>query len=965
MSTTKRALCLMMSVLVLYGGALAENAPLSSDTAADTAAADTYQKQPYAEYLKALESRTMSSQEIQLTPGLITGKETVNVIEGIDNVSTPCVETDESGYVEYSFDVTEAGFFNINLQYYNKTGKGSSIVRCLKIDGDIPFEEARELYFRRIFTNSEPVKRDKADNDIRPSQKEVQKWQTVDFTDASGFYSEPLKFYFSAGQHTLRLESIREPMIIGGLKLHAAERAKPYAEAAEGYAVPHGRDTYEKLQGEEALYKSDAMLYPSTDRSGVDTEFNDPAKIRINTIGGDRWQMPGQWLSWKVTVDSDGLYKLGIKARQNLISGAASTRALYINGEIPFGEAGSIKFQYDTAWSMTFLKNGEEDMLFPLKAGENEIKLLVTLGDLGGLQQEVNDCMMQLNESFRQILMITGPVPDLYRDYQFHKQIPDTLAKMEEQGLRLDGLYEEYKTVTGQNGEQAQTLIKLSRQLAEIVKNPSTIPNRFSALKGNIGALGTWLLEAKRQPLEIDYLVIASPEQDIDYKPAGFFSRLWFMVQAFFASFSNDYTSVGSTGESDRVITVWLGNGQITTGTEQVTATGRDQANVIKKLAESGFSPQQGIGVNIQLVASSSLLTATLANKGPDVALSVPGGELVNYGVRNAVIDLAPLPDFEEVTGRFMPSAMIPISYGGKAYALPETQTFFMMFYRKDILNDLKLNVPKTWDEVIAMLPRLQEKQLNFGLSQPIGDAVGTGFSTYAMLLFQEGGYFYNGEGETSALDNSQAIDAFTKWVKYYTDYNLPTTYDFINRFRVGEIPIGIIDYTSYNTLSVFAPEINGLWEFGEVPGVRQPDGTINNVVAGSVNACCIMTGTKDKPAAWEFLKWWTSDQTQTDYALELENVMGTAARYAPANIKALYSIPWPKKEFDKILNQWQKVVAVPNVPGAYFTGRYIDFALRDALTGTKDAGECLEDAARKINSELQSKREELNLNIK
>ena len=47
-------------------------------------------------------------------------------------------------------------------------------------------------------------------------------------------------------------------------------------------------------------------------------------------------------------------------------------------------------------------------------------------------------------------------------------------------------------------------------------------------------------------------------------------------------------------------------------------------------------------------------------------------------------------------------------------------------------------------------------------------------------------------------------------------------------------------------------------------------------------------------------------------------------ARYSTANKEAMYDIPWAKTDFDKIKEQMQWVKGVPEVPGGYYTQRYI-----------------------------------------
>ena len=37
-------------------------------------------------------------------------------------------------------------------------------------------------------------------------------------------------------------------------------------------------------------------------------------------------------------------------------------------------------------------------------------------------------------------------------------------------------------------------------------------------------------------------------------------------------------------------------------------------------------------------------------------------------------------------------------------------------FYRKDILSELGLNIPRTWEDVMEVIPELQKRNMNFGL---------------------------------------------------------------------------------------------------------------------------------------------------------------------------------------------------------------------------------------------------------
>jgi len=285
-----------------------------------------------------------------------------------------------------------------------------------------------------------------------------------------------------------------------------------------------------------------------------------------------------------------------------------------------------------------------------------------------------------------------------------------------------------------------------------------------------------------------------------------------------------------------------------------------------------------------------------------------------------------------------------------------------MLFYRRDILHDINLAIPRTWEDVEAALSVLNRNHMQFGI--PIAEATGmrTIDTSFAMFLFQQGGEFYTYDGRASALDTDIAISAFRDFTRYFIDHRLLLAYDFINVFRTGEMPLAIADYTNYNRLQVFAPEIAGMWGFTKVPGTLQPDGSIDHSVATSGSAAVIMERSVDKKSAWEFLKWWVSAETQTQYGRAMETLMGPAARYPTANQEAFTMLPWPVRDFRNIREQFQYAIGIPQVPGGYFTPRQITNAFYRVHGATIGPREALTHHTRYINEEINFKRREFNL---
>ncbi|HHV96865.1 MAG TPA: extracellular solute-binding protein [Clostridiaceae bacterium] len=914
----------------------------------------------YEEYISNYINAPRPKSEIKIpAENFIDTDMDVEILDNYEGSTGKSVKTSDEGFIEWEIYIENEGLYNIGMKYYNIKGKNSAIERELQIDGEIPFAEAGHLVFQRVWTNEHEIQQDNRGNDLVPTQVEYPMWQFAIFRDLSGHYNEPYLFYFTKGKHKIRLYSIREPVVIEYLLLFQVEEPKTYSEVENEYKTANyqpASDVFIKIQGEDALYKSDPTLYPVYDRTSPLTEPYDVSKIRLNTIGSNsaslKWSLPGQWLVWEFEVPEDGLYKIGIKYKQSFIRGIPSCRRLLIDGKVPFKEMDCIEFNYDSDWNMKVLGNDNGPYLFYLSKGKHQIKMEVTVGDLSYILRTAENSVYNLNTAYRQIVMLTGTTPDPFRDYWLEELLPHTINTFKTESEVLYGLSKKLFDLTGHRGSNVAILERLAYELEDFAKNPETIPERLSTFKDNTSALGQWVLDSKQQPLQIDYIIIASPEKDMPKVKAGFFSKVWHEIGAFFASFTEDYSTIGNLYDESRAITVWINSG-------------RDQAQILKQLIDDTFTPVTGIEVNLKQV-QGALLQATVAGVGPDVAMEVAEGDPVNYAIRNAVVNLAEFPDFEEVKKRFRESALLPFTFRDGVYALPERQTFPMLFYRKDTLSELNLKVPKTWEELYSILPDIQKHNLSIGLPfTAVGVTAGTGgggMLTFGMLLYQRDGSFYKEDGVASALDSEEAIAAFKQWTEFYSNYKLPLNFNAANRFRTGEMPLVIADYTLYNQLVVFAPELNGLWGFAPVPGTLQEDGTIRHDVPGSVTACMMLKSAKDKEAAWEFMKWWTSTETQVRFGLEMESLMGAAARHPTANIEALKQLPWPTKDYNNLMEQWQWVKGIPQVPGGYYTSRHLENAFRKVINEGDDVRETLLDYVRVINDEIKAKRKEFGL---
>jgi len=868
------------------------------------------------------------------------------------------IATDETSSIRFDVNVQDEGYYNMFLSYYPIEGKSSRIERELKINGEIPYRAASKLSFSRIWkSESDELVQDRNGNDIISRQIEVPRWVDQSLVDPEGLITETLLFFFQEGNNTFDWNAIKEPMIINQFVL----RQETEVESYEDYKTELSNEIDElngdeliTIQGQDMYEKSSPTLYPISDRTSAISTPQSSYALRANSGGGYNWRIVGDWISYQFSVEKAGFYQISLRAKQSFIRGAYVTRQMRIDGEIPFKQAAEIPFIYSGNWNLYSI--GEEEAFeFYLTPGEHELSFEVVLGDFNESIREVGGVINTLNNAYRDIIMITTAQPDLYRDYQLAERLPDLLDIFEETKTTLEKISKDLIRMTGESSTHTVILDKVALQLEAFIKEPETIHKRLAEYQTNISALGTWVLEIKEQPLSIDYIAIHAPEKKIEKINASLFESLWFSTNNFIASFVVDYNSLSSNASEEDLegtITVWIGSG-------------RDQANIMRRMIDEEFTSTFDIGVNLQLVSMDVLLPSTLTKSGPDVAIGVGNSTPVNYAMRNAVYDLSKFDDFENIQERFQESAFVPYAYLNGYYGLPDTQQFPVMFYRKDILDELNIEIPQTWEDVIEIIPELQRVNLDFYLPIDIVENVQGVLAPNVMfvsLLYQNGGELYLDEGRVSGLSQRVALDAFKQWTDFYTNYRFQIQANFVNRFRSGEMPIGIAYYSMYNTLSVFAPEISGNWGFTAVPGVRQEDNSINHVVPTTGTAILLMNQSKHKDLAWEFMKWWTHEDTQVRFGREMEGILGAAARYPTANINALEKLPWPAHDLAVLQSQWNQTRGIPEVPGGYFTGRHLDNALRRVINTGSNPRDTLYEFTTIINNEIKSKRKEFDL---
>ena len=876
----------------------------------------------------------------------------------------PCADgvlsSDESE-LTWKVTVPKAGLYNIRLDYLTTQSRGVDIERELAINGEVPFSGASTLCFSRLWTDATEKRKDNQGNDIRPTQAERFERQSAYCRDDMGYQTEPYAFYFNEGENELTIRAVNEPVILCGITLTPPLQFRTYAEytAAQPQAAmtDAGKNFSLTVQGEDAKLRSAPSLYARYDRSSSLTEPYSVTNTILNYIGGDPWTHPGEWIQWDFEVPEDGYYNISIKARQMYQRGALSARTVYIDGQVPFEDLEAVTFAYNTGWEMrTLADKAGTPFRFYLAKGSHTIRLEVTLGEMGPVLKEVEDSIFRLNQIYRKLLVLTGVTPDRFRDYKLASTYPEVIEAMHLESLRLYRIVDEVVAMTGEKSDRVASAQTLATQLETFVEFNERITESFGNFKDNITALGTAMQNMSESKLDVDLIMITGENVQVPRVHENFFQRVGHEIRSCASSFFVDYNSLGDKYEdTDDVLEIWI-------------TTGRDQSTVLKTMVDDTFTANTGIKVNVKLVQADAILPATVAGNGPDIVLSVSGWYAVNYAMRHAVEDLTQFEDFQEVTKPFYDSILYPLTYNDGThkgiYGLPETQNFPVLFYRSDVMEEMGLPIPQTWEELIAQLPTIQGNSLTVAVNFP--DIAVADISVLGSMIYQNGGAIYDEDAKHTLIDSEAGVAAFKQYTSLYNDYGLPVVFDFVSRFRSGEMPLGVASYATYNTLMVSAPEIRGLWDFTLFPGTKQEDGSIDRT-AQTDGLCCMMIATdneKVKQNAWTFMKWWVSAEAQVRFGREMESILGASARYQTANRDALRQLAWSNKQLRVLEEQMAHTRGFPEIAGGYSTTRHITNAVRRVINTKEDQRETLLNYARTINEEIKIKRREFNLPV-
>lgn len=714
------------------------------------------------------------------------------------------------------------------------------------------------------------------------------------------------------------------------------------------------QDELIKIEAEESYYRNSSSIVRGISRDPLVEPFS-MTRLKLNVLGTDSFDNPGDAASWQVDVSESGLYQITLKANQ-LRQNATIYRTLYVNGKIPFEEARHLAFSYSKDWSNMTLQTMDGENIFVYLNPGDIITLEVDASLFSSVYEKLLTITKEMTALGLDVTKLTRNNTDRGIDWDMIEYFPDLYDD-------LDGWMEDLELVTdvlrdlyGFNRD-AQIIRDLEASITKLVtlrNNINEIPRRLTLLStGSSSAvqlISNQLDPLLKQPLVIDQIYVHGSDAKLPDAKANFFDNLRVGIARFFLSFVDK--SYSETADDDE-LEVWVNRS-------------RQYVDLIQKITDDQFTTETGIKVKISLISDDSkLLLANSANQQPDVAMGISAWIPNEYGMRGMLYDLSQADGFSETISVFNPEQLIPMTYNNQLFGLPETENFFVLFYRRDIIEELGLSVPSTWQDVLDMLPVLRRYGMSFYVPLSSSSSLKS-FDSTAPFIHQFGGSIYAEDGLSSGLDQENTIEAMTFMTDLYREYAMPYQVpSFFNSFRYASIPIGIGDFGMYLQLMNAASDIRGLWEISLVPGVEHEvynetsgltETIINRSMGGAQQASIIFEKSEKKEDAWKFLSWWMSTETQISYADTLINTLGTRYLWNSANLEAFSELRWNEEHKQIILEQWEHLKEVPKIPGSYIIEREISNTWTSVVYEDANLRSSVSDAMIKINKEVRRK---------
>ena len=917
------------------------------------AAAGDQTESPYSQVVEQWRAEGLQEQKGVLQvidPTVFTETGTVKEEDSL-GYGADVIRMEKGDSVTLTVSVEKAGLYGLSVDYYCLADKAVSHTVGVKINGEYPFSEARELVLSQLYGTEEwPFRKDSRGNEITPDTILRHEWQSRRLKSVRQGEQDALLFFLEEGENEILLTMEKSSILLGKVSVLSLPEAVDYDTYRSGLPEAEGGKALVALEAERIWRKNTTSTRPVATRDVEVSPYLASRKL-MSVVGGATWNQNGQTLYYEFDIDTPGWYSVALKYKQNEKANTVVRRTLTLDGELPFAEARGVAFESSNSWIVRDFGDEDGAFRFYLEAGTHCLGLEADSTEMNPLMDVISAQIDKIADIAVEVKKVTGGSDDVNRDWEILTFIPELRDELNGLADNLEGVMEELIRLNlGDDGNSdiSNLEIVISR-LRKLADDPDELPNNLSSFSEGSSSvsqmLGTVLESIQKSPMTLDCIYIHQEDSELPKYKVGVLRKVWEEVRYF----ADDLFSgeAEKQEEYDMTIDVWV-NRAVT------------YVNELQTMTDAYFTPETGIKVNFSLMKDENkLILANTTNSQPDAALGLSIHLPYDLAIRGVLADLRQFEGFEETAGQFAPGALLTNVYEDGVYALPETQDFFVLYYRKDLLEALGIQIPDTWEEVLGILPVLQRYGMNFYIPLASSSSFKT-FSATTPFFLQYGGAIYEEDGMTVAVNNENGLAAMKFMTDLFTIYGLPTEVaDFYLSFRNGTIPIGVAPFSTYLKLEAAAAELAGKWDIAVMPGMRNADGVVERWATGGGTTGAIFSKSEKQEATWEFFKWWLSAETQERFGTQMQLLYGDTYMWNTANVEAFAELPIADAHKEVIADQRKWLHEFVKTPASYMIEREISNVWNAVVFNGENVRSTLDDAAILMNQELARKWEE------
>lgn len=411
---------------------------------------------------------------------------------------------------------------------------------------------------------------------------------------------------------------------------------------------------------------------------------------------------------------------------------------------------------------------------------------------------------------------------------------------------------------------------------------------------------------------------------------------------------NNETTTTPAASQSETTTTEAASNGESTAdaGIEACTiefwhAMSNKQEEELTALTDK-FNAENEYGITVNLTnqgaykdLSSKLTANAAADTLPDLAQAY-NNWLSAYSDKLVHLDDFVANDFDNWDD-IIPGYREENSQFGFISGVPFNKSTYVLFYNKTLFDELDLTVPMTWDELLSVAEVIKTEK---GI-ETIGwdDLAGM----FQATLAQNGCEYIDENG--ALFDNEKGLEAVEFIMNLYNNGYARLVGE--DKYFSNVISNQLI--ASYVGSSTGASYITADgWELGVAPLMSNVDSAAN---AAGTNIVMFTQDTNKQKAAWEYLKFLTSADATTEWAM--------ATGYLPVRTSAYESDTYQKfMETDPTsvaaYSQTAYFISQPAFEGSYDVMNVVNTTLEEQILNEADAQTALDALVAAVNDTLK-----------